>query len=44
MRSAFVKLVLHYLRLFDATSADRVDVFVANSHHVARRIWKTYRA
>lgn len=37
------RLLLHYLRLYDAASAGRVDVFVANSHHVARRIWKTYR-
>ena len=43
LRAGFVKLVLHYLRLFDATSAHRVDAFVANSQHVARRIWKTYR-
>ena len=37
------RLLLHYFRLYDAISADRVDYFVANSHHVARRIWKTYR-
>lgn len=43
IRSTFVKGVLHYLRLFDAVSANRVDVFLANSQHVARRIWKTYR-
>ncbi|WP_324717938.1 glycosyltransferase [Carboxydochorda subterranea] len=35
--------VLHYLRLWDLASAARPDVLVANSHHVARRIWKTYR-
>jgi glycosyltransferase involved in cell wall biosynthesis len=33
----------HYLRLWDAASAQRVDQFVANSHHVAKRIWKLYR-
>lgn len=43
LRSILARLVFHYVRLFDATSADRVDVFVANSEHVARRIWKTYR-
>jgi len=42
-RGLFARLVLHYMRLFDATSANRVDVFVANSRHVARRIRKTYR-
>lgn len=43
IRSFFVQLVLHYLRLWDFASASRVDHFVANSHFVARRIWKTYR-
>ncbi len=42
-RASFAKLVLHYLRLFDVASANRADVLVANSQHVARRIWKTYR-
>jgi len=43
LRSALARLVLHYMRLFDVTSASRVDVFAANSKTVARRIWKTYR-
>lgn len=43
LRSLAARMVLHYVRLFDSTSSDRVDVFVANSRHVARRIWKTYR-
>ncbi len=42
-KRAAARALLHYLRLFDAASADRVDHYVANSHHVARRIWKTYR-
>jgi glycosyltransferase involved in cell wall biosynthesis len=42
-RSFAARLLLHYLRLFDAVSAARVDHFVANSNHVARRIRKTYR-
>jgi glycosyltransferase involved in cell wall biosynthesis len=32
----------HYLRSWDQLSADRVDAFVANSHNVARRIWRYY--
>ncbi len=32
----------HYLRLWDVSSAHRVDHFVCNSHFVARRIKKTY--
>ena len=43
IRGALARLVLHYMRLYDVTTVPRVDVFVANSHHVARRVWKTYR-
>jgi len=39
----FYSLVSHYLRLWDYATAARVDYFVANSQHVAGRIWKTYR-
>jgi glycosyltransferase involved in cell wall biosynthesis len=42
-KGLIAKLILHYVRLFDAVSANRVDHFVANSRTVARRIWKTYR-
>jgi len=43
LRNLIAKPILHYLRLYDVSTAPRVDVFVANSQHVARRIWKTYR-
>ena len=33
----------NYLRVWDYSTAARVDEFVANSANVARRIWKTYR-
>jgi glycosyltransferase involved in cell wall biosynthesis len=33
----------NYLRTWDVTTSFRVDAFVANSHNVRRRIWKTYR-
>lgn len=33
----------HYLRIWDFVSAGRVDVFVANSAFVARRIAKTFK-
>jgi glycosyltransferase involved in cell wall biosynthesis len=36
------RLVLDRLRRWDARTAKRVDVFVANSAHVARRIRKAY--
>lgn len=43
LRGLVARAVLHYLRMYDVTTAPRVDVFLANSQHVARRIWKTYR-
>lgn len=42
LRGAIAKLMLHYLRLWDVASANRVDVFVANSHYIARRIKRVY--
>jgi glycosyltransferase involved in cell wall biosynthesis len=35
--------LVHYLRIWDRLSADRVDQFIANSHFVASRIGKYYR-
>lgn len=43
VKSTLARLVLHYLRLWDTATADRVDYFIANSHYTARRIWRTYR-
>lgn len=43
LKALLAKVVLHYLRLWDRVSADRVDYFVANSHYVARRIQKVWR-
>jgi glycosyltransferase involved in cell wall biosynthesis len=37
------RLVFHYLRIWDVTSATRIDRFIANSHFIRRRILKTYR-
>ena len=42
-KGALTRLILHYLRLWDTASANRVDCFVANSHFVAKRIWRAYR-
>jgi len=42
-KSWITRLILHYLRLWDHATASRVDAYAANSHYVARRIWKTYR-
>jgi glycosyltransferase involved in cell wall biosynthesis len=38
-----IPLFANYLRLWDVTSSNRVDFFIANSGHVAKRIWKYYR-
>lgn len=35
--------IANYLRLWDYSTAARVDEFVANSENVRRRIWRTYR-
>ncbi|TDA70432.1 MAG: glycosyltransferase family 4 protein [Clostridia bacterium] len=43
LKAFLARVVLHYLRLWDRVSADRVDYLVANSHYVARRVWKTWR-
>ncbi len=43
LKSAVARLILHYMRQYDVSTANRVDAYVANSRYVARRIWKTYR-
>lgn len=43
LRSMLARLVLHYVRSWDAQSANGVDVFATNSHFVARRVQKIYR-
>jgi len=42
-KRALMAPAANYLRLWDYSSAARVDEFVANSANVAQRIWKTYR-
>jgi glycosyltransferase involved in cell wall biosynthesis len=37
------RYILHRLRQWDVISANRVDYFIANSQHTARRIWRCYR-
>lgn len=37
------RYLLHRLRLWDVISANRVDYFIANSRHTARRIHRCYR-
>jgi glycosyltransferase involved in cell wall biosynthesis len=37
------KFLLHKIRTWDYRTANGVDVFVANSNFISRRIWKVYR-
>jgi glycosyltransferase involved in cell wall biosynthesis len=43
MQGWLTRYLLHGLRQWDVLSANRVDYFIANSHHTARRIWRCYR-
>ncbi|PKM76803.1 MAG: glycosyl transferase [Firmicutes bacterium HGW-Firmicutes-15] len=43
LKSTIARMVLHYLRMWDIQSSNRVDYFIANSHYTARRIWRAYR-
>lgn len=42
VRAAAARALLHYLRLWDARTANGVNHFVANSSYIARRIRKAY--
>ncbi len=42
IKSFIVRMILHYIRLWDIGSANRVNEFIANSHYIAHRIWKCY--
>lgn len=42
LKGYLAKRFLHKIRLWDSTTANRVDHFIANSNHVAKRIMKIY--
>ena len=42
LKSAIVRFFLHYLRMWDLSSINRVDHFIANSKFIAQRIKKIY--
>ena len=42
IKSLLIRSALHYIRMWDRSTADRVDVYIANSGYVANRIKKTY--
>jgi len=43
VKRALARALLHYMRMWDMRTANGVDVFVANSNCIARRIQKIYR-
>ncbi|MQL52255.1 glycosyltransferase [Desulfofundulus thermobenzoicus] len=43
LKSFLARSILHYIRLWDALAASRVDHFIANSRYTARRVWRCYR-
>jgi glycosyltransferase involved in cell wall biosynthesis len=42
-KGLLARYLFHRLRLWDRQTANNVDLFVANSRHVQRRIWRAYR-
>jgi glycosyltransferase involved in cell wall biosynthesis len=42
-KSFLARYMLHRARLWDLRTANGVDHYIANSHFIARRIWKVYR-
>ena len=43
IKGALARLLLHYMRIWDVRTANGVDVFIAISKYIARRIRKAYR-
>jgi glycosyltransferase involved in cell wall biosynthesis len=43
VKGLIARYILHRMREWDVISANRVDYFIANSQHTAKRIWRCYR-
>jgi len=43
LKSAAVRALLHYIRLWDSRTGNGVDLFISNSNFVTQRIRKVYR-
>jgi glycosyltransferase involved in cell wall biosynthesis len=43
LKGWLARLALHYVRVWDSVSANRVDAYLTPSEHVAGRIWRAYR-
>jgi len=42
LKGKFAKYFLHKIRMWDMSTVNRVDYYIANSHYIARRIKKVY--
>ncbi len=42
LKELIVKSILHYLRIWDVSTVNRVDYFIANSKYIAKKIKKIY--
>ena len=42
LKKKLIRYIMNYIRIWDRTSADRVDYYIANSKNVAKRIYKHY--
>ncbi len=42
LKGLIARYILHRMRLWDVSTANRVDQYIANSHHIAARIRKIY--
>lgn len=43
IKGFLAKIILHYIRIWDYTTANRVDYFIANSKYTAKRIKRVYQ-
>ena len=43
VKGFFAKSVLHYIRQWDLSTANRVDAFIPISKYIEKRVWRTYR-
>lgn len=43
LKGYIARYLLHKMRLWDLRTANGADYLLANSHYIARRIWKAYR-
>ncbi len=43
IKSWLARQILHKMRIWDLRTSNGVDVFLANSKYIARRIWRIYR-